>query len=80
MNISMYLIKKTYFQVLRSARDICEKAFLVLPQYCFGGGLLDMSLIYVERQTLSKFGLAVNESLWTWERCGGKIICMILQG
>lgn len=68
--------------VLRAARDWCERLFLLLPQYNLGGGLMKMALAYIERQFAASVGFDIeggDTNLYAWDNVGGKLLCLAVQ-
>jgi hypothetical protein len=62
---------------------VCEKVFLVLPQYNLGASLMAMTMAQLERSIAAQFGVAVvtdDMQLYRFENVGGKLLCLAIEG
>ncbi|KAK7490493.1 hypothetical protein BaRGS_00018279 [Batillaria attramentaria] len=60
--------------------SILKKAFLVLPHYCLGRGLIDMALYQMEEQVGARYGESLQYNLLEWDIVGRNLVFMLAQG
>ncbi|GAB1598321.1 ATP-binding cassette sub-family A member 7-like [Argonauta hians] len=65
---------------LKHVNDILKKVFLLLPQYCFGRGLVQMAQDQLVSEVSAKFGEQVYLNPFEWNRIGQNLFSMFILG
>uniref|UniRef100_A0A1B6DIK2 ABC transporter domain-containing protein n=2 Tax=Clastoptera arizonana TaxID=38151 RepID=A0A1B6DIK2_9HEMI len=65
---------------LKAVSSVLEEVFLVLPQYCLGSGLLELSTTYYQKLSLSTFDIEIEINIFAWNVLGKKLFCMFSAG
>lgn len=67
-------------QELKHINDILKKVFLLLPQYCFGRGLVQMARDQLLSDVSSKFGEKWYMNPFTWDKVGRNLFSLFMLG
>ncbi|GFR62998.1 ATP-binding cassette sub-family A member 1 [Elysia marginata] len=65
---------------LEAINKILKQAFLVLPHYCLGRGLLDMAAAHVRADVMGRFGEDYSYDLFEWNMVGRNIFALVFMG
>uniref|UniRef100_A0A147BM79 Putative lipid exporter abca1 n=1 Tax=Ixodes ricinus TaxID=34613 RepID=A0A147BM79_IXORI len=78
--VSTYVLELFDDEELRAVSRVLRKAFLVLPQYCLGRGLMDMFANHLAQQALARFGLQAMRHPLEWDFLGQNLVGLACQG
>lgn len=78
--VSTYVLELFDDEELRAVSRVLRKAFLVLPQYCLGRGLMDMFANHLAQQALARFGLQALRHPLEWDFLGQNLVGLACQG
>ncbi|XP_077499685.1 phospholipid-transporting ATPase ABCA1-like isoform X2 [Amblyomma americanum] len=78
--VSTYVLELFDDKELQSIARILRKAFLVLPQYCLGRGLMDMFSNHLTAEALARFGLKTFKHPLEWDFLGLNLVSLAIQG
>ncbi|XP_052825678.1 phospholipid-transporting ATPase ABCA7 isoform X2 [Octopus bimaculoides] len=65
---------------LRYVNDILKKVFLLLPQYCFGRGLVQMAQDQLIYEISERFGETVYLNPFEWNKIGQNLFALFILG
>ncbi|XP_064626259.1 phospholipid-transporting ATPase ABCA1-like isoform X3 [Lineus longissimus] len=65
---------------LADINNVLKQVFLILPQYCLGRGLIDLSKNQLFADTLASFGENTFKDPFSWDICGRNLLAMFCEG
>ncbi|KAL8582197.1 hypothetical protein ACOMHN_004116 [Nucella lapillus] len=65
---------------LKEINNILKQVFLVLPHYCLGRGLIDMSSYQLQSDLMSRYGEKLEYNIFDWKLVGRNLFSMFMLG
>lgn len=78
--VTVFILELLDDEELQFIASILRQAFLVLPHYCLGRGLMDLAIHQVKADVFARFGQKIEESPFDWTFAGRNIAGLCIQG
>ncbi|XP_048255576.1 phospholipid-transporting ATPase ABCA1-like isoform X2 [Haliotis rufescens] len=65
---------------LADINNILKQAFLIMPHYCLGRGLMDMTAYKLQADIITRFGETLDYNLFDWKIVGRNLFAMFALG